>query len=565
MRQFGEFIKFKTIFSEKDAIRYFVTPKYQDYCQKYQRKIKTLLRRFLNWLGKDTPLLAPKKKKWDMLTDFEEAELQELSDWTIMGYRGMLNGFGKYVNFNMEFTDDDVIEYLASDPIQNYTRNYQNTIKSILTRFLRWLGKDISSLVKEKYEWSLLQEFTKAKLGIYKATTRKDYISYLYRFGKLIDFRADFTEDDVRDYLALPKYKNQSKAKSSIKLFLKWLERDVSFLNGRSKGSFFKWKLLGDFIYEGLESYSPSSKEAHRNKLNIFGKFINYNDDFSRSEVLAYFNSANFQKLSPRAQNSYKMYLKNFFKWLGRDYEYIKYGKRLKYTLVELPSWDDLKSVIVTLRRPIDRAVFMLFLESAARRDEITHLNIEDITFADKFALVTIKKSKTNRRIIPIVESVPFLLEYLEHHPLKNDPRAPLFVILWSGEYIRMSGSALYSIIKKATKNLPTNVYPHLLRHVRLNQLSQLLLSPVVAKLAGWKQGSRMGKVYYHIKSQDVENTLMSLYGLKKAPSIQIIGTKECDECHYINSGIEEYCMKCGTALDVKQTEDSSYYKTPVF
>jgi len=120
-----------------------------------------------------------------------------------------------------------------------------------------------------------------------------------------------------------------------------------------------------------------------------------------------------------------------------------------------------------------------------------------------------------------------------------------------------MSSNALYSIIKKATRNIPTNVYPHLLRHVRLNQLSQLFMPPVIAKLAGWKENSRMGKVYYDTKDQDVEDTLMSIYGLKKIPDIYIIETKEYEECHYINSGIEKYCIKCGSVLNTEKTEKS--------
>jgi len=207
--------------------------------------------------------------------------------------------------------------------------------------------------------------------------------------------------------------------------------------------------------------------------------------------------------------------------------------------LIQLPTWDEIRSVIQQLDRLIDKVVFILFLESACRKSELTNLDIGDITFHDRYATMYIKKSKTNQRSIPLVESVPYLLKYVEQHPLKNDPHAPLFVILWGGKYVRMTSNALYGIIKRNTKHLPKNIHPHLLRHMRLNQLSQLFMPPIVAKLAGWKQSSGMGRIYYHTTNKDVEQTIKRLYGLEKPSSIHILGNKEYIECPQINSGAE--------------------------
>lgn len=555
LNQFGKIIDLKIDFTKKDVINYLTTDKFQNHSRKYQVRIKTLLRQFLKWLGKEASFLGEEKREWELVNDFEKLELRGYTDWTKIGYKGILHRFGKFIGFTKDFTEEDVLRYIAALEEQNYSDKYKISIKSILLRFLKWLGKDTSYLVP--YEWDLLEGFDVAVLGIYTNRTRSDYKNKLYQFGKYLSFRTDFTEEDVLQYLSYLKccHRTKVKIKSIIKLFLKWLERDVAFLNGKKRKSSSDWKLLTEFIYEALESYSLATRQAHYYMLNQFGKFVNYNDDFSKSDVLNYLNSAKVQNLAINSQNAYKRYLKNFLKWLNRDYGYITFEKMSNSTTIELPTWNRINRVIVQLSRPMDKVVFMLFLESACRKGELTNLDIGDITFQDKYATMYIKRSKTNHRSIPLVESVPYLLDYLDHHPLKDDPHAPLFVILWGGKYVRMTSYALYEIIKRSTKSLAKNIYPHLLRHMRLNQLSQLLMPPVVAKLAGWKQYSGMGRIYYHTTGQDVEHIILGLYRLEKPSSIHILGTKECIECQHINLGMETSCQKCGLTLDREYTE----------
>ncbi len=457
LNQFGKFIDYKMDFTKKDVITYLTSDNFQKLSHKYQVRIKTLLRQFLKWLGKEASFLGEEKHEWGIMSDFEESQLKCYTDWTKIGYKGILNKFGKFVGFTEDFTEEDVLRYLAALEEQNYSKKYKISIKSILRRFLKWLGKDTSYF--DPYQWDLLKEFDEVILTIYMNRTRSEYKNKLYQFGKYLGFRTDFTEEDVLQYLAHLKccHRTKVKIKSIIKLFLKWLGRDVAFLNEKKRNSSFDWKLLNEFIYEGLESYSLATRQAHYYTLNQFGRFVNYNDNFSKSDVINYLTSAKVQNLAINSQNAYKWYLKNFLKWLNKDYEFITFGKNSNSTTIELPMWIEIMSVIAQLNRPIDKVVFMLFLESACRKDELTNLDIGDITFKGKYAIMYIKRSKTNARSIPLVESVPYLLDYLDHHPLKDDPHAPLFVILWGGKYVRMTSNALYEIIKRSTKPVVMN------------------------------------------------------------------------------------------------------------
>jgi len=90
-----------------------------------------------------------------------------------------------------------------------------------------------------------------------------------------------------------------------------------------------KWNLLKAFMKDRLEEYPLSSKKRYHHYLNKFGKFIAYNDDFSKSDVIAYLNSPYFMNLSIYTQNGIKTSLRQFLRWLDRDYDYIK-NKRVK-------------------------------------------------------------------------------------------------------------------------------------------------------------------------------------------------------------------------------------------
>ncbi len=317
-----------------------------------------------------------------------------------------------------------------------------------------------------------------------------------------------------------------------------------------------EWSLLKEFMQDRLEEYPLSSKKRYHCYLNKFGKSIELNDDFSKSDVLAYLNSVYFMNLSIYTQNGIKTGLRQFLKWLHREYDYIKNKrvKRKESKLSSLPTWDEIRQVISHLKRSLDKVIFMLFLESGATRKELHELNIGDITFNRKCASVFFKKSNhLTPRTVPLIESVPVLLKYLETHPFMDDPQAPLFVSLYRGSHKRLSSISFNDIIKRHTKFLNKNVYPYLLRQMRLKQLSRLVMPPVLETFAGWVQESKMSHYYYSPTDVEVENKILDLYGIdadNEEETIQILGIKECHICYHINSGIDVICRKCASKID---------------
>ncbi len=551
---FCRFIDFNSAFTLNDIEEWLKSCEFNKETHRYKYSSKYLITRFSNW-----------SKMWEPLEDFKKEELGVYVPLTRSKYMTKVNRFCRFINFNPDFTEKDIIEWLSSDEVSSYTKKYRIEAKMIIDRFANWLGKEVSLSKKirgspYKGRWDKLRQFEEEKLLTYTEHTRQSYLTKLYKFSKFINFNPAFTENDVLDWFASDQFQSSSPSwqyhsKWIIKCFSKWFGKDFSFLKKKVPAfclSTIKWKLLKNFMYEVGESLLYSSKMVYYYILNRFGKFISYNDNFTKSDVLAYLYTPYFQSKAIATQNVIKIALKKFLKWLNKDYLYLRYKKWKRVKPLVIPSWDEIKEIIKKAKRPMDRAIFMLFLETACRRDELRNLNVGDITFRDKSASVFIRESKTAQRNIPLVESIPFLVNYLKEHPLRNDPNAPLFITFWRGKYRRISNSGLAELITRNTQHLEKNIYPHLLRHIRLSQLSKLMTPALLRKLGGWVANTHMTRVYYHITDEDVERKVLGLYGIAPPPEekdIQIIGIQECPICHHTNSGIDSLCTKCGFPL----------------
>ena len=75
----------------------------------------------------------------------------------------------------------------------------------------------------------------------------------------------------------------------------------------------------------------------------------------------------------------------------------------------------------------------------SARPHEILNLKIKDIIFktvdnGKQYAEVLVN-GKTGSRHIPLIQSIPYIKEWLSNHPSRNNPNSPLFVGLGRNYY----------------------------------------------------------------------------------------------------------------------------------
>jgi integrase len=147
--------------------------------------------------------------------------------------------------------------------------------------------------------------------------------------------------------------------------------------------------------------------------------------------------------------NLYRVLLVRFFKWLY--YLDIEQNKRQKPPVMQnilqlkrkeqsiyKPSdlWTEQDHLIFLRYCPNvrDRCYHAIARDSSCRVHEILKLKIKDIVFKSaqsyQYAEVLVN-SKTGSRHIPLINSLPYLIDWLDNHPQKGNPNAFSHMWIW--------------------------------------------------------------------------------------------------------------------------------------
>jgi integrase len=82
-----------------------------------------------------------------------------------------------------------------------------------------------------------------------------------------------------------------------------------------------------------------------------------------------------------------------------------------------------------------DRCYHSMAIDMSARPHEILNLRIKDIIFkvtpeGIQYAEILIRGGKTKPRTLPLIESLPYVKDWIAHHPTAGNPDSWLFVSL---------------------------------------------------------------------------------------------------------------------------------------
>ena len=89
--------------------------------------------------------------------------------------------------------------------------------------------------------------------------------------------------------------------------------------------------------------------------------------------------------------------------------------------------------------------------DTSARPHELLNLKMKNIRFCvteegNQYAEVRINEGKTGPRTVPLIDSIPFLKEYLQgEHPASSNPDAWLFVSLGNNHGSKLTYEGLSS------------------------------------------------------------------------------------------------------------------------
>ena len=162
---------------------------------------------------------------------------------------------------------------------------------------------------------------------------------------------------------------------------------------------------------------------------------------------------------------------------------------------------------------------------------------------------------KTGSRRVRIIASVQVLAAWLQEHPDKDNPDAPLWPArLARYQPVPCAYPSILAMLRRASKasGIRKRIYPHLFRHSRATSLANKLTEAQMKEYFGWTQGSEMAATYVHLSGRDVDSTLLQMYSMKdkpieKEPKLDI---KICSRCKERNSPTQSFCGKCGNPFD---------------
>ncbi len=219
---------------------------------------------------------------------------------------------------------------------------------------------------------------------------------------------------------------------------------------------------------------------------------------------------------------------------------------------------DEVKLLVDICDHPRDSCFIMVLYESGARITEILSLNIKDVKFLGDSVKIYIRKSKTVRRPVDLLLSVPYLQAWLQKHPDKNNPDAPLFISFSPSCYgTRLMSHSTLEILQKLKKRcgITKKINHHLFRHMAITRcLLSGMPHAVVKRRFGLSNNTNMLERYCWISDDDVEDSYRVACGYEpnKASrnSIETLKPKKCWRCGSSNPVTNKYCNSCFTNLD---------------
>lgn len=311
---------------------------------------------------------------------------------------------------------------------------------------------------------------------------------------------------------------------------------------------------INDFLLHQT-SLKQSSKETYRNKLLKFLSVLDKEDHYAEKDILNIFETDWFKNLKIPTQNLYKKVVRLFFKHLGLKYEYIKtINHDPEFVRIEdLPTKEEINALLDNMPRAMDRCLVMVFLEGL-RLNEARNVRIGDIVDKKTHMIIYITVSKSKKRPVPVINSVPFIIEWLNQHPDRKNPEAFLFAHKRSGQISQYSQRGLQQIIGR-NNNLSKKIYPHLFRHTAATNDYSNLSEKLMMKKYGWKTRDMIDR-YAHLKDSSLEESILELHGIipekEKEETIKFVENKNCPRCKLQNPSSNLFCSRCGCVLDIK-------------
>jgi integrase len=309
--------------------------------------------------------------------------------------------------------------------------------------------------------------------------------------------------------------------------------------------------------------------------------------------------------------NSYLAILSKFFKWLYypdiephkrprppviENITQLKRKEQSIYTAGDLWTVEDDFLFLKYCPSARDRCYHMMARDLSCRPHEILKLKVKDIMFksvGNKQYAEVVVNGKTRSRPLPLINSIPYIKDWLDEHPQRGNSNAFLIISRERSNFgKKITEKGLNTIYTRTYRmkffpkllqdpNIPQedkqNIMellkkpwnPYILRHSSLTEKSKILKEHILRQHAGWSIGSSMPQRYLHYFGNESNASLLEAYGIvpKDQRPSDVLNPKQCPNCSEPNKPDSRFCIKCrmvltydayNEAIDDKQQEDDA-------
>ncbi len=268
-------------------------------------------------------------------------------------------------------------------------------------------------------------------------------------------------------------------------------------------------------------------------------------------------------RLSPHTVHKHLTCYRKFYKWLSGGETYPESVKWIRPQVAlqnqKLPesllNQEEVKHLINAARHPRDKCLLSILNETGCRVGEILSMDIRHIEDCGDYYRMSIQHSKTIPRKLKLVDSKPFIAQWLNLHPRKDGQDSPLFIKIGSkGIGKRMPYTACRILISKIAHRIgiEKGVNPHNWRHSTATRYANFMSYAQLCHWFGWVIGSKTASIYIHLSGQDLDNVVDEMRGKKSSRKLEdTLASKMCLQCRKENIGTNDLCDGCGGALNI--------------
>ncbi|MFB6134431.1 MAG: tyrosine-type recombinase/integrase [Halanaeroarchaeum sp.] len=219
--------------------------------------------------------------------------------------------------------------------------------------------------------------------------------------------------------------------------------------------------------------------------------------------------------------------------------------------------WErDVLPMIESTRNSRDAAMIATAWNLGARPFEFQDITVGDVTDSQHGLQVTVH-GKRGQRSPTLILAVPYLQRWLDDHPDRDDPDAPLWSKLTSPEGIsdRMFRKILETAAERAEVTRPVTL-SNFRKSCASYLASQNVNQPNIEDHMGWTRGSSIAARYVAVFGTENERQIAKAYGADVEESEpEPIAPVECVRCKRETPKDRDRCMWCGQLLTPEAIE----------